>query len=66
MLLILVALMVSVVEIHVVLVLRVGKTSNSEPQMTENTPGVVIAAKKITLQTCYFRLFILNRNKHIN
>ena len=46
-LLILVALMVSVVEIHVVLVLRVGKTPNSEPQMTENSPGVVIAAKKL-------------------
>ena len=50
------ALIVSVGKIG--LVLRVVKPPNSEPQMTENTPGVVIAAKKITLQTCYFRLLI--------
>ena len=37
---ILVALMVSVVEIHVVLVLWVGKSPNSEPQMTENSEGL--------------------------
>ena len=52
----LVALMVSVVEIHVVLVLRVGKSPNSESQMTENTPGVVIAAKKLSLHKFYFKL----------
>lgn len=48
--------MVSVVAILDVLFLRVGKSPNSEPQMTENSPGVVIAAKKLSLQTCYFKL----------
>ena len=38
--------MVSVVVILDVLVLKVGKSPNSEPQMTENSPGVLIAAKK--------------------
>ena len=59
--------MVSVVAILDVLVLRVGKSPNSEPQLTENSPGLWDTANNVSLQICYFRLLnILNRNEHIN
>ena len=48
--------MVSVVEIHGVLDLRDGKSPNSEPQKTENSPGLKESANNLSLQICYFKL----------